>query len=323
MKQTTITHINAGQRADKFVRKWLDNAPLSFIYKLFRKKDVKVNGHWIPIDYVLKHDELLTIYITDSQMEEFKQPRPIIAAAFPHPIIYEDDVCLIVNKPKGLLVHGDASEKRLTLTNQVHAYLANTGFPINQDGYMPAPAHRLDRNTSGLVIFAKTLAAQQALDQLFHDRINIQKEYLALVKGVVESGGEIDLMLYKDAVKGIVRVTKNKALGQHALTIYEPVESFEDYSLLAVTIKTGRTHQIRVHLAAIEHPLVGDRKYGDFNTNDTMLKTFRYEHQFLHAYRLKFNELTGVITHLSHREFSAPLPNQEHQILNFLRTHKE
>jgi 23S rRNA pseudouridine955/2504/2580 synthase len=317
MKQTTITATNANQRLDKFVRKWLDDAPLSFIYRLFRKKDVKVNGHWAPIDHVIKTNDVVTVYITDAQMEEFHQPKPIVAAAFPHQIIYEDDQCLIVNKPKGLLVHGDETEKRLTLANQVIAYLMTSGLTIDQGGYVPAPAHRLDRNTSGLVIFGKTLSAQQALERLFHDRDGIHKSYLALVVGDLKEDGEINLELRKDPDTNTVKVVR-KGQGLKALTRYSVKQRFGDLTLLEVTIVTGRTHQIRAHLGAIGHPVVGDRKYGQYEINHDIMKRFRYEHQFLHAYKMEFGSLSDPLGAISNRVFSAPLPVKEHQLLEGL-----
>lgn len=318
MKQVTINTSNNGQRADKFVRKWLSEAPLSFIYRLFRKKDVKVNGKWIAIDYMLREGDIVSIYVSDAQIEEFNKPRPIIASPFPHQIVYEDDVCLIVNKPKGLLVHGDETEKRLTLTNQVLAYLAHEGFPIDQAGFTPAPAHRLDRNTSGLVIFGKTLAAQQCFEVLFHDREGIEKHYLALVKGVINKGGKIESFLHKDAEKNIVRVTKNKTIGQKAITKYEVAQVLDGYTLLDVIIETGRTHQIRVQLSDIDHPIVGDRKYGDFKVNKTFEERFDYEHQFLHAYKIVFAKLPAPLSHLSGLSFQAPLGVSEHTIIQTL-----
>ncbi len=317
MKQTTITTTTANQRLDKFVRKWLEDAPLSFIYRLFRKKDVKVNGHWAMIDYVIKLNDVVTVYITDAQMEEFNRPKPIVAAAFPHQIIYEDDQCLIVNKPKGLLVHGDETEKRLTLANQVIAYLMTAGLTLDQGGYVPAPAHRLDRNTSGLVIFGKTLRAQQALEKLFHDREGIHKSYLALVVGDVKEDGEIDLNLRKDPETNTVKVVR-KGQGLRALTRYTVKQRFGGYTLLEVTIITGRTHQIRVHLGAIGHPIVGDRKYGHYEGNRDIMKRFRYEHQFLHAYKMAFGVLEAPLEGLSERTFTAALPNKEHQLLEEL-----
>ena len=123
MFKIKITSQESNQRVDKYVRKLLNDAPLSFLYKLFRKKDVKINSHWVKIDYVLKENDELTIYVNDSQLEEFNKPKEVIKQKFTHEIIYEDNNILLVNKPKGLLVHGDISEKRITLSNQVLSYL--------------------------------------------------------------------------------------------------------------------------------------------------------------------------------------------------------
>ena len=123
MKEIIITSLEANQRIDKLVRKILNDAPLSFIYRVFRKKDVKVNGHWVKIDYILQEGDNVKIYISNQQLKDFDNPKEIIKLPFPHQIIYEDENILIVNKPKRLLIHGDEKEKRVTLSNQVLSYL--------------------------------------------------------------------------------------------------------------------------------------------------------------------------------------------------------
>ena len=122
MKKIVISSKEANQRVDKYVKKYLNEAPLSFIYKLFRKKDVKINGHWVKENYILNEGEELTIFVTDAQIEEFNKPREIEKVTLNHQIVFEDDNILIVNKPRGLLVHGDEGEKKLTLANQVINY---------------------------------------------------------------------------------------------------------------------------------------------------------------------------------------------------------
>ena len=292
MQEILITKENEGQRADKFVRKFLNDAPLSFIYRIFRKKDVKINGHWITIDYILKKDDVMRIYVTDEQLKEFNNPRPIESIKFNHEIIYEDDNILIVNKPRGLLVHGDEKEKRMTLSNQVLSYLYAKGEynPKTSQGFTPAPAHRIDRNTSGLVVFGKTIKALQCLLELFKDKETLEKEYLALVVGKVNKGG----------------------------TIYDIEEKFENYTLLKIRILTGRTHQIRAHMLYIHHPVVGDGKYGDFATNRYFKDTFNFENQFLHAHKIEFKNVPGELNYLSNKCFVANLPKEEKDILSKL-----
>lgn len=320
MKELVITRENEGQRADKFVRKFLNDAPLSFIYKLFRKKDVKVNGHWINIDYVLKKQDVLRIYVSDEQIEEFVNPRPIVKTKFNHEIIYEDENILVINKPRGLLVHGDNQEKRITLTNQVLNYLYSKGEydPAHDQGFTPAPAHRLDRNTSGIVVFGKTISALQCLLELFKDKEKIEKHYLALVVGDISKGGTIDFSLLKDAETGLVKVSKSP-MAKSALTRYEVQEKFHSYTLLDVQILTGRTHQIRAHMLAINHPVVGDGKYGDFKTNRYFKSTFNFENQFLHAAQLCFLNVEGCLSYLSNNTFVAKLPLEEAEILKKLK----
>ena len=197
---SSISSLEAHQRVDKYLRKYLSQAPLSFIYKLFRKKDVKINGHWVKENYMLNEGEELVVYVTDEQLEEFNQPRKVEKVSLNHPIIYEDENILVINKPRGLLVHGDKDEQRVTLANEVLNYLYFKGEydPKETQAFRPAPAHRLDRNTSGLVLFAKNLESLQILEDLFKDKEEIDKIYLALVKGHLGEVMMIDAPLLKD-----------------------------------------------------------------------------------------------------------------------------
>ena len=317
MLQKTISSLEAHQRVDKYLRKYLSQAPLSFIYKLFRKKDVKINGHWVKENYILSEGEELTVYIKDEQLREFNQPRKIEKASLNHPIIYEDDNLLIINKPRGLLVHGDKDEQRITLANEVLNYLYFKGEydPNENQAFRPAPAHRLDRNTSGLVLFAKNLSSLQELEDLFKDKEEIDKIYLALVKGHVDSLLFIDAPLLKDEKTGQVKISK---LGKSAMTRVEPYKYFDDLSLVKVQIYTGRTHQIRVHLSSKGYPVVGDSKYGDFILNKEFKNLYNFDNQFLHAYQLRFKKINGKLSYLSGKLFTAPLPKKEEEILEKL-----
>ena len=316
MKTITITPQNANQRVDKFVRKWLSDAPLSFIYRIFRKKDVKVNGKRVQIQYILQAGDELSVYVNDQQMTDFVMHRRYQKKPLGLPIIYQDDHCLIVQKPKGLLVQGEAGKVQETLTDKVVAHLYAEGH-YNPDipGFIPAPAHRIDRNTSGLVIYGKTIEGLQALQRLFKDRDDLTKDYLALVVGHLEGSGKIDLPLYKDEAKKMVFVAHARDQGLKALTTYDVIQRYGKFTLVKVQLHTGRTHQIRVHFQAIQHPVAGDRKYGDFAMNQYLKQTFQYEHQFLHAQSLSFGNLTGVLSGLANRQFTIDLDRIEQDLL--------
>ena len=309
MKETVINKGNAGQKAEKFVKKFLPEAPLGFIYKAFRKKDIKVNGHWVKKDHVLQEGDVVRVYVTDAQLADFRKPRPAEKKEFPYEIAYEDEGVLIANKPKGLLVYGDQTGVRATLGNAVLDYLYLKGeFDPSDSSFTPSPAHRLDRNTSGLVCYGKTDAALKALTDLFKERAEIEKTYLALVVGDVASPGRIDKPLKKDATSGRVSICPLAQGGKTAITEYEPVKRYGAYTLVRLHLLTGRTHQLRVHLASIHHPIVGDDKYGDFAVNKTVKSLTGEEGQFLHAAELRFGNVDGPLAKLRGKTISAPIP---------------
>ena len=317
VKKIIISSKESNQRVDKYLKKFLNEAPLSFIYKLFRKKDVKINGHWVKENYILKENEELTVFISDEQFEEFNKPKEIEKVELQHEIVYEDNNILIVNKPRGLLVHGDEHEKKLTLANEVINYLYYKGEydPKNDHGFIPAPAHRLDRNTSGLVVFAKNLASLQELEELFKEKDEIVKEYKALVFGKFEGERFIDLPLKKDEKTGLVSVSKG---GKTAHTIAKYAGNYGDFTLINVQILTGRTHQIRVHLASIGFPILGDSKYGNFKINKEIKEKYKFDNQFLTAYKLTFKNIKGNLSYLSGRSFEINLPQEEQKLLTKL-----
>ena len=314
MKKIVISSKEANQRVDKYVKKFLNEAPLSFIYKLFRKKDVKINGHWVKENYILNEGEELTIFVTDSQIEEFNKPKEIEKVSLNHQIVYEDENILIVNKSRGLLVHGDEGEKKLTLSNEVINYLYFKGEydPKNDHGFTPGPAHRLDRNTSGLVVFGKNLVSLQELEELFKEKDEISKEYKALVVGDFKGERHISAPLLKDEKTGLVRISKS---GKNAETIAKFAGKYGDFTLINVQILTGRTHQIRVHLASIGNPVVGDSKYGDFKVNKEVREKYKFENQFLTAYKLSFKQIKGHLSYLSGKSFEVKLPEEEEKLL--------
>ena len=320
MIQIEISSNDQNKRLDKFVKKYLSKAPDSFIYKLFRKKDVKVNKKPKPIDYITQVGDVITIYITKEQEESFIEKKNVeTSSSMDFKVIYEDDNILVVNKPTNLLVHdGDDKLKNDdTLPKQVLNYLISTNAynPSKENIFIPALAHRIDRNTSGLVVFGKTSIALQELFKAFKNHDGMDKEYETLVCGKVTEKGKIEAKLIKNEKTKIVNV--DEANGLKALTLYTPIKVYEDVSLLSVKILTGRTHQIRVHLKHINHPLVGDQKYGNRNS-DMLAKKYNMNGYFLHAKKLCFHNLENELSYLNDKEFVAPLFDWEVKLINKL-----
>lgn len=314
-----VTSREEGQRIEKFIKKSLPEAPLSFIYKTFRKKDIKINGHWVKPEAIVHEGDEVKVFVTNEQLNDFYKVRPANKKELPYEIIYEDENVLMVNKPSGILVYGDESETRNTLTQAVLDHLYFKGeFNPDQPSFVPSPAHRLDRNTSGLVIFGKRDSALKELERLFKERDQLDKRYYALVTGDLNGSGVITAPLKKDAESGIVKVTPVSQGGKEAKTLWKVVKNYGGYTLVECELVTGRTHQIRVHLASIGHPIVGDPKYGDFETNRIFKEKFGLKDQFLHAYSLSFGTVNAPIKHLSKKKFFAQLPKKKEEILEAL-----
>ena len=315
MQKFIVSEKESRQTLEKYVRKVLKDAPLSFIYKLFRKKDIKVNGHWQKEKYVVSTSEEVSIYITDSQLEEFKKKvETKVVEDISNWIVYEDDNILVINKPRGVLVQGDNSGE-VSLTEMVISYLINKKEydPKLDLGYSPAPTHRLDRNTAGLVVFGKNLSAIREMVDILSNKEKVEKKYLTLVKGVTEISGEINAPLLKNSLNGRVSVSPN---GKEAITQYHQVRVINnEYSLLEVKLLTGRTHQIRVHLASISHPVIGDQKYGDYSLNKEFENKYHFKNQFLVAYYLKFKSIDGKLAYLSNKSFKISLPIELDELL--------
>lgn len=315
----TITNKDCNQRIDKFLKRMLKDAPVSFLYKMFRQKDVKVNGKKANIDYILKEGDVVDIYLKEDLLNQFHKEALLRPVKADFPILYEDDNILVIDKPKGLLVHGDEGEKRITLQNMVLNYLKDKREwdPDSLTGFIPSPAHRLDRNTSGIVIFGKNLSALQELLTLFRERTQIEKRYTLLVRGTTSERGEINYPLIKDSNKKMVKVGTIQKGAKPALTRFHRIKSYTcGFSLVEAELLTGRTHQLRVHFAAIGHPIVGDSKYGDFKVNENFEKLYGLKNQFLHASYFKFDKIDGVLSYLSGKEFTSSLPEKEQKILS-------
>lgn len=321
MKKIQITENDANQRIDKYIKKLLVNAPTNFIYKMFRKKDIKVNGKKVNEKYILKNNDVVEMFLYGDKFKEFTATKDIYNVKKTFKVLYEDNHVLIVYKPAGLLVHEDKNESVNTLTNQVLSYLANKNeLDLSRENtFMPGPVHRLDRNTSGIVIFGKTLAALQVLNEMIKQRHCIEKSYLTICKGKVNQKRNLKGYIVKLDDQAQVKLVSKDYPGALTMeTIVKPVKYNNDYSKVEVTLITGRMHQIRVHLSSIDHPIIGDRKYGDFELNKFVKKEFGLNHQLLHAYKIRFVKSFGILAYLQDKEIVCPVPKLFEKIENRL-----
>lgn len=311
-----ITANEADQRLDRFLRKYLSKASLGLIYKFLRKKDITVNGEKVKENYRLKIGDIVHFnkYVRVDDLIEVEVPEYYDPE---FDVVYQDQRLFIVDKPSGLLVHANQKGSQNTLNTQVLSYFIDKEIfdPEEELTFTPAPSNRLDRNTSGLVMFAKDYQTQQALNQMIKER-RIDKYYLALVKGKVEEQvQELEGYLSKDEYNNQVKVfdeEREDSLPIH--TRYRTKKVGEEFTLLEVELITGRSHQIRAHLASIGHPIVGDPKYGDQGINQLVKDKWGLNNQFLHAYKLVFRDPIKPLTYLTQCQFEAKLPEKLDQI---------
>jgi len=314
MVKFIISQNDENQRLDKFLRKYLKNASLSHIYKLIRK-DVKVGGVREKPDRILKSGDEITIYISAEDEDFLRGVRDIQKSKRQFGIAYEDKNILVVNKPFGLLIHGSPSEKKNTLTNQVVGYLIEKGeYDVSERTFSPAPVNRLDRNTTGLVVFGKTGQALKDLGQMMKERNRIRKFYLTIVSGEIE--GELFLKgeLVKDSNTNKVSIFDWASHGKEIETIARVKSRARGFSLLEVEPVTGRTHQIRAHLAHAGYPVIGDAKYGDSRLNRKISEKYGLTTQLLHAEKLIFEDMTPRFEYMTGIEIIAPPPGEFNRI---------
>ncbi len=294
MLKIRISENQGNQRLDRFLKKYLDQAALSLIYKIIRK-DIKVNGKRCKEDYILNVGDEVSLFLSQEDVDKFQKPKKFIKAKKQFKIAYEDENILVAEKPFGLLTHGDKSEKKNHLANQVIDYLIEKGEynPRVDRTFTPSPANRLDRNTTGLVIFGKTAPALQNLNHLIRQKDAISKKYLTIVAGNLNKPLRLKDKMVKEEARNLVKVVSDEDAGKVMETLVRPLEQAdfdgEKVTLVEVEIITGRTHQIRVHLAKSNYPIIGDVKYGNSRINRWAFKNFKLSTQLLNAYELDFN----------------------------------
>ena len=308
MKEFIIRENEAGQRFDKYLAKLLKEAPKSFCYKMLRKKNITLNGKKASGNEKLVLGDHVKLFLGDDTFQKFagNTESARMKRKMDMDIVYEDRDVLLVNKPAGLLSQPDRSGEP-SLVEALTDYLLETGVLTETDlnTFHPSVCNRLDRNTSGIVAAGKTLPGLQALSELFRER-TVHKDYLSLAGGVLKEKKYIKGYLHKDTKSNKVSIYKKKSEDRDALPIeteYEPLGNNGRVTLLKIRLHTGRTHQIRAHLAAEGHPLVGDWKYGDEKINRIYRDRYHLKYQLLHAFCLGFPEISGNLERLSGKSF--------------------
>jgi 23S rRNA pseudouridine955/2504/2580 synthase len=294
----------AGQRLDKFLRRALKDVPLSHIYKLLRTRKVRVNGGRGQPEQVLSEGDAVVVRGDEARLTAAPAPaRGSGDVAVTFRVIHEDEHLLAVDKPAGLAAHPGTGISGATLVEEARAYLrVPADLPAAE--FRPSPAHRLDRETSGVVLVAKTRRCMASLTGIFTSGEQLRKAYLALVKGKMpRAEGTIDLPLSEHEQTSRSRSRRGVNM-QEAITHYRVLGAMKEASLLRLRIETGRTHQIRRHLQAAGHPVAGDARYGDFAWNRLARVRWGLRRMFLHAWHLELpHPMTGRPLRLE-----APLP---------------
>jgi 23S rRNA pseudouridine955/2504/2580 synthase len=314
--ELTVSPDAAGQRLDKYVRRALKDVPLSHVYKMFRTRKVKVNGVRGKPEQVLAEGDLVKIWGDEEKLLTRSPTGPGPGGRRSGPrldVLFEDEHLFAVNKPAGLAAHPGTGITGATLVDLVRQHVPGTeALPPGE--FKVSPAHRLDRETSGVILVAKSRKAMAALALLFEEKEEVRKQYLTLAKGKMpQATGLIDLPLSEHE-----QTTRSKSVRgvnlQPARTRWKVVSSMKEATLLQVLIETGRTHQIRRHLQAAGHPVAGDARYGDFNFNRTARTRWGLRRMFLHAWKLSLpHPLTGAPLALE-----APLPDELREALKAL-----
>ena len=308
MREFVINKNDSGQRLDKFLTKAVKDLPQSLLYKYIRLKRIKLNGKRCGISDRLKEGDVLQLYINDEFFGQDSSKPDFLKAPGTLDIVYEDENILLCDKKCGLVVHEDESGVSDTLINRILHYLYDKGEydPRTENSFVPALCNRIDRNTSGIVICAKNAESLRILNQKVKDR-EIDKRYLCVTVGVPPKN-EDTLTAYheRNEKTKVVKITDRKTPESKTMvTQYRVLKTSSDgaLALLEVKLITGRTHQIRAHLAHIGYPLLGDGKYGINRVN----REYNVKTQALCAYKLGFEFRTdaGILSYLDGRNFEV------------------
>jgi len=321
MREIKIDNREAGQRFDKYLKKYLSQAGSGFIYKMLRKKNITLNGKKASGNELLLEGDIVKMFFSEETFEKFTssgndrksykceidilesdKKKLIIYKSYKIEILYEDDNVIFMNKPAGILSQPD-NTKAVSMVEILTSYLNAGDGDKKPSGFRPGICNRLDRNTSGVIAGGKTVRGLQELSEVIRKR-EVKKMYMCLVEGKLTGQGELKGYLTKDGDNNKVYLSdKHTDNSSYIETIYKPVKTNGIVTMVEVQLVTGKTHQIRAHMASIGHPILGDKKY-----MASMKSAGKY--QMLHAHRMIFSKMTGVLSSLSGKTVEADLPNE-------------
>ena len=309
MKEYIIKNNEAGQRFDKYLKKILPNASSSFIYKMLRKKNITLDGHKASGTEILKIGSDVKIFFSDETFDKFSVDLSALKNEYDAlskltlsglKIIFENDDILIADKPVNMLSQKSGISDISANERLIGYLISNSGLDFEEfKTFKPSVCNRLDRNTTGLILMGKSLKGSQYLSQILKER-SIEKYYRTIVAGKVIEPQHIEGFLTKDKDKNIVKITDKKIdeTSTEIKTEYRPIKSNNNVTLLEVHLITGKSHQIRAHLASIGHPIIGDPKYGDEKLNNIFMRQYKIKTQLLHAYKVVFSDDNSYIAQM-------------------------
>ena len=299
MIEVKINENDSNQRFDRFLRKYLKNAPLSIIQKNIRKKNFKINDKRAKKDDFVKNGDIITMYISEEDYQKWVRKNDFKASDFNLDIVYEDENIIIIDKKSGILSHAATpSDYGKNLVDQMTSYLYKTNKVNSRDlTFKPSIINRLDRNTAGLIIGAKNAKVLRILNKAISER-KINKYYLTIVEGEIKKDFEINTKISKNENKNMIRENNE---GKEIITKFHPIESKNNFTLLECELITGKTHQIRYSLYKNSTPIIGDRKYSNSKID---YKKINLKNQALLAYKLKFSHIKNL-EYLENKVFTS------------------
>jgi len=315
LKIVEIDKNSENQRFDKFLMKYFNKAGKSFIYKMLRKKRIKYNGKKAIGNEILKNGDLIQMYLSQETINSFMESKPVIKTNRDFSIIYEDQNIIICNKAAGISSQRDSSGRE-SLNDQLLFYLYENGEyePALESAFTPSICNRLDKNTSGIVLFGKNFSAVQCLNRIIRER-KMDKLYLTVLNGVIDERGCLEAYHLKNEKNKAEVFSEFIEGGKKIVTYYERIAENSHFSFVCADILTGKFHQIRAGFDFLGHSVIGDKKYGNFKTNVFFKKNYDLDNQFLHSCKLVLKDGFGFFDYIKGKEFIAPLDEKKKKII--------